>query len=305
MASPVTKGGFPDSLDPVFNKQVPENFKGPDDLIPSMYGVESSSKSEERVTSISGLPNFPRFTGALAYRGPDQGFDVTATHVNYAMGVQIGQELWEDDQHGQIKKIFAGFGRAAFNTRQIDAANLFNSAFSTGLEFFNHTEGVALSSNSHTTPVSGVSTASGYDNLSTAGLSATALTADRFTFRLFKDFQGNPIDEVPDMLYVPAELDDEAQVITRTSTGLDTSAGDVNVQKGRYQVVSSVRFTDANNYFVGNKRLMMDSFVWYERIKFNSDRMEAFDTYNFKGRARMRYSYLWLFWQAVLGHQVA
>ena len=305
MSSPVTKGGFPDSLDPVFNKQVPENFKGPDDLIPVIFGVESSSKAEERITSITGLPNFPRFTGALAYRGPDQGFDVTATHVNYAMGVSIGQELWEDDQHGQIKKIFSGFGRSAFNTRQIDAAALFNSMFSTGQEFYDHTEGVALSSNSHTSVVSGVSTASGFDNLSTAGLSATALTADRYTFRLFKDAQGNPIDEVPDILFVPAELDDEASVITKTSTGLDTSAGDINVQKGRYQVVSSVRFTDANNYFVANKRLMKDSFVWYERVKFESDRMEAFDTYNFKGRARMRYSYLWLFWQAVLGHQVA
>lgn len=305
MSSPVTKGGFPDSLDPIFNKQVPENFKGVGDLIPMLYGVESSSKAEERLTSISGLPNFPRFTGALTYRGPDQGFDVTATHVNYAMGVQISQELWEDDQHGMIKKIFAGFGRAAFETRQIDAASLLNGAFAASSEFYNHTEGVALCSNSHLTPVSGVSTSAGYDNLSTASLSATALTADRYTFRLFKDFQGNFIDETPDVLYVPAELDDEASVITKTATGLDTSAGDVNVQKGRYQVISTVKLTDANNYFVGNKRLMKDSFVWFERVKFESDRMEAFDTYNFKGRARMRYSYLWLFWQGILGHQVA
>ena len=305
MASPVSKGGFPDSLDPVFNKQVRESFAGPDDLIPTLYGVESSSKAEERITSISGLPNFPRFTGALAYRGPDQGFDVTATHVNYAMGVQITQELWEDDQHGQIKRIFDGFGRSAFNTRQVDAAQLLNLAFTTTLEFFEHTEGVSMCNNSHSTPVSGVSTASGFDNLSTAALSATALTADRYTFRLFKDFQGNPIDEVPDILIVPAELDDEAMVISKTTTGLDTTAGNINVQKGRYQVVSTVRLTDANNYFVGNKRLMKDSFTWFERIKFNQDRMEAFDTYNFKGRARMRYSFMWLFWQAILGHQVA
>lgn len=305
MASPVAKGGFPDSLDPVFRKQVPENFNRPDDLIPILYGMEGSDRAEERLTSISGLPNFPRFTGAVTYRGPDEGFDVTATHVNYAMGVQINQELWEDDQHGQIKKIFAGFGRSAFNTRQVDAALLLNGAFTTTIEFFSHSEGVSMCNNSHTTTVSGVSTASGFDNLSTAGLSATALTADRYTFRLFKDFQGNFIDEVPDLLFVPAELDDEASVINRTSTGLDTSAGDINVQKGRYQIVSSVHLTDANNYFVANKRLMKDSFVWYDRVKFNSDRMEAFDTYNFKGRARMRYSYLWLFWQAILGHQVA
>lgn len=305
MASPVAKGGFPDSLDPVFRKQVPENFNRTNDLIPILFSMEGSDRAEERLTSISGLPNFPRFTGAVTYRGPDQGFDVTATHVNYAMGVQINQELWEDDQHGQIKKIFAGFGRAAFNTRQIDAALMLNQAFTTSIEFFNHSEGVSLCNNSHTTTVSGVSTASGFDNLSTAGLSATALTADRFTYRLFKDFQGNPIDEVPDLIIVPAELDDEAQRITKTVVGLDTAAGDVNVQHGRYQVVSAVRLTDANNYFVINKRLMKESFVWYDRVKFNSDRMEAFDTYNFKGRARMRYSYLWLFWQGILGHQVA
>ena len=66
MASPVTKGGFPDSLDPVFNKQVPENFKGPNDIIPALFDVMGSTKAEERITKAL---NTEHTNGGNSHRG--------------------------------------------------------------------------------------------------------------------------------------------------------------------------------------------------------------------------------------------
>ena len=303
----VSKGKFPDSLDPVFAAIMKEPFEGEaPDIRNELFGVEKSTKSEERVSSISGLPKPSRFTGTLSYSSPDQGFDVTATHVTVAMGVQITREMWDDDQHGEIHDIFSGFRDAFHEGRMDDAADILNQSFTANpLDFYNHTENVALCSNSHTTPSSGVSTSSGFDNLSTAALSATALAADRYTMRLFNNFKGFPIDKVPNLLIVPVELEDEALKIVQTRAGLDTAAGDANIQAGRYRVFGSTRFSDSNNWWTANRELLKKSLRWYERVPFETDRMESFDQFNFKGRGYERYSYLWLFWQALLGHQVS
>tara|TARA_Y100000310_G_scaffold205833_1_gene206187 strand:- start:436 stop:1350 length:915 start_codon:yes stop_codon:yes gene_type:complete len=302
----VTKGKFPDAINPIFRAMMEEPFDGEGlDIVKELYDTDTSTRPEERLTSISGLPKFPKFTGTLVYKDPVQGYDVTATHVTYAMGVQITRETWDDDQHGQIKRIFEGFKDAAWETRQDDGAQILNNAFVNDTEFYNHTEAVALCSNSHTSPDGDVSTSSGFDNLSTTSLSATALSAARYTMRLFKDFKGIRIDKVPDTLIVPAELDDEALKIVQTKVGLDTAAGDANVQAGRFRVVSSTRLTDTNNYFVTNSGIAKKSFIWYDRVPYETDRMESFDQFNFKGRAYMRYSYLWLCWQGILGFQVS
>jgi hypothetical protein len=153
--------------------------------------------------------------------------------------------------------------------------------------------------------VSGVSTTSGFDNLSTAAASATALAADRYTMRLFKNFQGIRIDKVPDYVLCPAELEDELLKITQTRTGLDTAAGDKNIQAGRYRVISSVRLNDTNNFFTGNMALTKRSLMWYTRDEMETDRMESFDQFNFKGRGWERYGYGWMFWQGLIGHSVS
>lgn len=302
----VTKGAFPDALDPVFRKMMKEPLAGEElDLVSTFYNQDTSSRPEERVSSISGLGKFPKFTGTLSYRTPVQGYDVTATHVTYAMGVQINRELWDDDQHGEIKRIFEGFNDARHETKQDDAAQLFNTAFVSDDEFYSHSEGNSLCNDTHTTTDGNVATTSGFDNVSTSGLSATSLAADRYTMRLFKNFKGFRIDRVPNILCVPVEIEDEALKIVQTRMGLDTAAGDKNIQAGRFRVIGTTRFTDSNNYFVMNEKLMKQSLVWYNRIPFETGRMEAFDTFNFKARGYMRYSYLWLFWQFVLGHNVS
>lgn len=306
MASPITSGAFPDALNPVFRKQSREDFAGTPDLVGQLFGSGSSDRNQERITSISGLPDFVAFTGSVSYAGPDEGYDVTVTHKQFARGVQIQRTLWDDDQHGQIRQIFTGLGRAAHNTRQKDAAQPFNTAFTTDSEFYTHTEGVSLCSNSHTTTVEGVDASSGFDNLITNEMSGTAFTVARYTMRLFNDFQGEPIDEVFDEVLVPAELEDEALVILRTRTGLDTASGDANVHQMRnIKLMSSARLTDSNNWFVMNSRLRNDNLVWIDRTPFETARMEAFDQMNFKGRGYMRYSYYWLFWQFILGAQVS
>jgi len=304
--TPAVSAAFPDALNPIFEAYKKEEFAGSTpDLVPRLFGTGKSDRDKYQASSISGLADFTAFAGNVDYASPVEGYDVTATHVEFAQGVQIQRKLWDDSQTEKIKQIFMGQRRAAYNTRQKDAAQPFNNAFTTDNEFFSHSEGVNLCSNSHTTPMSSVSTASGFDNLLTASLAGTAVTAARYTMRNLKDFTGEPIDEVPDCILVPAELEATAEEIVKTRTGLDADTGNYNVEQGRYEIISTVRLTDTNNWFAINKRLMKDNLIWIDRVPLELKRMEAFDPISFKSRGYMRYSYLYVFWQWLIGHQVA
>jgi hypothetical protein len=304
--TPAVSAAFPDALNPIFEQYKSEDFAGASpDLIPALYGSGKSDRDKYQASSISGLADFTAFAGNVDYASPVEGYDVTATHIEFAQGVQIQRKLWDDAQTEKIKQIFAGQRRAAHNTRQKDAAQPFNNAFTTDNEFFSHSEGVNLASNSHTSPMSGVSTASGFDNLLTAALAGTAVTAARYTMRNLKDFTGEPIDEVPNLILVPAELEAEAEEIVKTKTGLDADTGNFNVEQGRYEIISTVRLTDTNNWFALNKRLMKENLIWIDRVALELKRMEAFDPISFKSRGYMRYSYLYCFWQWMIGHQVS
>lgn len=301
----VSQAGFPDSLDPVFKKIVKDGFGEKQDLVGVFFGKDTSDRHEEKYNSISSLDDLPEFGGSLTFLAPVEGYQVLVTHKEFAGGVNIQRKMWDDDQHGQIRKLFADLGRSGKRTRNKDAAQPFNNAFIVDSEFYAHDEAVSLCSSSHTTPDGDVSTSSGFDNLYTAALSGTAVAAARYNMRLLKDLKGEPQDEVPDMLCVPAELEDKALEIVRTRTGLDSAEGTRNIQEGRYRVFSTVRFTDTNNWFAINESNMKENLKWIDRVTFEEARMDAFDQIQFKGRGYQRYSYFHLFWQWVIGHQVS
>lgn len=305
MASPSTKAGFPDALQPDFREVTLQKFNEIEDPVGKMFTIKSSDRHSETVSAIGPMGDLPKFTGTLSYDGPDQMYDVTAVHVEFAGGVQIQRALYDDDQFDVINDFFGMLGRAGKLTRLKDAYQLLNNAFSIDNEFYNHTEGVGLCSNSHTSTRAGVSTSSGFDNLSTAGLSATALTADVITFRQFADNAGEPIDIEPNEIYAPINLEDQLSEIIKTRFGLDTAEGNVNVHDGRFTVKTSVRLSDTNNYFLCNSSLRKEALYWYDRIPFETGKMESFDQYTAKGRAYMRYSFLYKFWQFILGHEVS
>ena len=175
MANPLTTAGFPDVLDPRFREITDGEFADEQDRISEFYSMETPSQLTERWSSLSPMGLYNEFSGAVNYDGPDQQYDVSATHREYAKGVEVERLLVEFDQFGIIDTRFKLLARSARQTRQVHAARVFNNAFSNDTTFYNHSEAVALCSNSHTTTRSGVSTSTGFDNLVTSALSPTAL----------------------------------------------------------------------------------------------------------------------------------
>lgn len=305
MAVPLTSANFSDVLDPRFREVVIGTYEKGKSRIPDLFGVKTSDRVDERYSSLTPMGKFQTFVGSIAYDGPEQEYDVTATHVEKCLGIEIQRKLYDDDQFGVIEDQFEQLGLSAFKTQEDDAANMFVGAFSTASDFFSHTEGVAWCSNSHTTPVTDVSTSTGFDNLITSALDPTALDAAVVQFRLFKDAAGDRLDVTPDLLIVPVNLRATAdQVIGSTNIAFEQS-NTKNVYEGKFQVYDWYRLTDTNDWFIANSANLKKHCLWFWRVQLELARMEMFDTITARGRGYMRYSMMRTDWRDLLGAQVS
>ena len=278
MPSPVNIGSFGDVLDPRFFEITDGEYSLEVDFIPKLYTVKTGSQYTERGSSLTPMGLFTEFLGLVPYDGPTLGYDWQTTHKEYARGIQVERSLVEFDQFDIIESRFRLLARSATQSRQVEAAKTFSEGFSID-SGYTHTENVALFSDSHTSPVSGVSTTTGFDNLTTSAFSPTALKSAYIQFRKFRDNAGQPIEgHEASMLLLPVDLKDRAEEIFGTMKGLDSSDMNKNVLERRYKVVDWIRQTDVNNWFLIDEKLMKENLFWFDKVKPEFARVEDFDT---------------------------
>lgn len=306
MAVPHVSGSFGDLIDPVFKDIVDEEYPQLPDMIGDVYTMSDQGlRGDSTKWSMVGtLPDWNEFTGSVDYAAISQGYDTTATHLEFAQGVQVERKLFDDDRWDIMSERPRAMIASANRTRQKDAASVFNNAFSYDTRFYVNSEGVATCSNSHTT-TSGASTASGFDNLATAALSATAVTAARIQFAGFRDDQGEKIDLMPDELWYSENLFEQAEEIVRAMGKVDTAENNPNVHEGKFALKQWNRITDANNWFMCDSAQRRKSCYWIDRIAMEFAMIEDFDTLIAKWRGYMRYSFGVTNWRWVLGSQVS
>lgn len=311
MAVPLTTAGFPDVLDPRFQEIRDGLEDRPEDKISEFFNVVNSTIEVERGSALTPMGNFQQFSGdggsgTIPYDGPDQGYDWNATHIEWALGIQIERRLWQFDQFNVIDGRMENLVDSAFETRQGHAAGVaFNDSFSASSSFYNHTESVAIFSNSHTTLRSGVSTSSGFDNLVTSALSPAALSSARTQARLLRDDAGRRRGFEPDALVVPVDLEYRALEIMQTQLGLDSADQNKNILAGKFRVIPWQYIDDTNDWFLVNTAKMKKNLSMYEATPTEFARVEDFDTLIAKFRGYMTYTFGRADWRFGVGAQVS
>ena len=310
------RGAFGDLTDVRIREVISDRtaFLRNEDMVPVIWNIKPPTmpqRPSETYSQVSGLPRAGQFTGSIDYAQRSQGYDVTATYLEFAQGVQVERTLVEYDQFDVIDDLARDLADSMWRRRQFDAFRFLRNAFSVDTFFHNHTEGVALCSNSHTT-TTGVSTASGFDNLATAALSAAALAAAQIQMRDFRDLQGEPILAVGTELWVPFDQYEAAYEIVASSGKVDTAQNNRNVHQGAYKLVvfpNKVDFTDTNNWFLVDGRAKDGAQHWLDQVwpnggpEFGST--EEFDTFVAKSRGYMRYTNVIRRWPWILGSSVS
>ena len=304
MPIPSISENFKDNLDPRFQTLFWEKYRELPDMIPRFYSTTSNGRDTVRWSGVGTVEDFQEFSGIVDYGSINQTFDTIATPLEFTRGVQAARKLMNDDQFSILDAKPKGLAAAAFRTRQKHGARMFNNAFAVDTFFYVNSEAVALCSNSHTTN-SGASTANGFDNLTTAALSATAVAAARIQMVDFRGDQAERISVVPDELIYPPNLYEEAFEIIAASGKVDTDLNNPNVHEGQYKGIEWNYLQDNNNWWISDSRQRPEQLHWVDRIPLEFAFIEDFDTLVGKWRGYMRYGNAHSDWRWILGAQVS
>ena len=305
MPTPMTSGSFGDLLDPRFQKIFTDTLKPLPDMLGEVYTmVPSNGRNNMTWSEVGTLTDWDEFTGSVAYSSLSQGYDVTMTPVEFTKGVQVNRKLYDDDQFHIMDQKPKSMAESLHRTRQSHGARIFNNAFTNDTLFYSHSEGVALCSNSHTT-TSGASTASGFDNMTTASMSATAVFAMRLQMVGYRGDQAERIEIMPDELWYPPDLSEQAFEIIKSQGKVDTANNNRNFHEGRYKPYEWRYLTDANNWFMCDSSLRKQFLFWQDRVPAEFAMIEDFDTLVAKWRGYTRYGMTYVNWRFVGGSQVA
>lgn len=304
MATPMSSGNFGDLLDPRIKKIFYNTFDNLPSMKADLYDVQTSSDPYETWSEIGALGDFSEWNGQVVYQDQSQGYDVTATHLEFVSGIQVERKLFDDDRHNVWQARPVALADAAFRTTEKHVARQFNNAFDVDSYFYSNSEAVALCSDSHTT-TSGASTTTGFDNKVTSALSAVSVAAMRIQMKYFKDDKGNSISMMPDELLVPIDLEEAAYEITNSEGKVETALNNPNFLKGKMSVKVYQWLTDTNNYFLMDSSKRKQSLIWFDKAPLEFGQVEDFDTFVAKWRAYMRYSNMWRDWRFCIGAQVS
>jgi len=296
---------FADVLDVRFQKIFDERFSQLPDRLSDFYGMKTEKQQTARFSSVGTMGDVPLFAGTITYDEVYQGYDTSVTPLEFASGLQIERRLFDDDQFNIIDQKPKALAGALFRLRQTHAARSFVNSFSVDNLFSINSEGVALCSNSHTTTASGVSTATGFDNLRTASLSAVSLSAARIDMVNFRGDRAERISVSPDTILIPPDLYEIAFEIIGSQGKVDSANNNANVHYGQYKAEEWNYLTDTNDWWLIDSAMMKDYLVWIDKTKGEFGFVEDFDTLVGKWRAYARWGSGWLDWRWVLGHSVS
>lgn len=305
MAVPHESSNFGDLLDPRFQRIFDEEYAQIPSRREMLYtDVPSNGRNNMQWSGVGTLGDFTEFTGTVGYQSQSQGYDTTATYLEFSNGVQVERKLFDDDQYNVMDQRPRALAASAGRTRERHAAQLLNKAFSVDTQFYNNSEAVALCTNSHTTN-SGASTASGFDNLVTSSMTATAVAAARIQMVGYRGDQAERISVVPNQLWYPPDLYEKAFEIISAAGKVDTADNNPNVHQGQYTGIEWNYLTDTNNWFVVDETQKRNMVFWVDRVALEFGMVEDFDTFIAKWRAYMRYAFSWTDWRWILGAQVS
>ena len=305
MPTPMNSGSFGDLLDPRFQRIFQDTLKPLPDMIGDIYTmVPTNGRNNMTWSEIGTLTDWDEFTGTVAYTSLAQGYDVTMTPVEFTKGVQVQRKLYDDDQYHIMDQKPSSMATSAHRTRQKHGFRIFNNAFSVDTLFYSHSEGVALCSDSHTTN-SGASTASGFDNKTTASLTATAVFAMRNQMIGYRGDQAEKFEVEPDELWFPPELSEQAFEIIKSAGKVDSANNNRNFHEGRYKPFECRYMNDTNNWFMCDGSLRKQSLFWQDRVPIEFAMIEDFDTLVAKWRGYGRWGMTYVQWRFIGGAQVS
>lgn len=267
---------------------------------PDLFDKNTSRRAYEEDVSLSGfgLASVKTEGGSISYDTMQQGFVTRYTHVNYALGFTITEEMVDDDLYDVVGKARAeALAFSMRQTKEVVAANVYNRAFTST---YAGGDGKELCATDHPNISGGT-----YSNeLSTAAnLSEASLEQMCIDLMKFTNDRGLRINVQPQSLIIPVDLVFEAERILQSDQRVATADNDINALKlmGKFPKGVKVNhyLSSTSAYFVRTN--VPNGMKYFERKGDTFAADNDFDTSNAKFKASARYSFGWSDPKAVYG----
>jgi len=233
----------------------------------------------ERIDALTTMTigKHEKFTGSLSYDNVEQGHFGQFYNYEYCTGMAIQQKFIRTNQYKQMwPRMSMELGLSYARTVEDESMKVFRNANNTTTVTL--PDGQALSSTAHPSAYDSSDTQS---NQTTSALSRTVLETIAIAGSRWKTPKNEVLGARFDTILIPPDLQFTMERINNTTLG-GTSGGsnlDVNVQKGRWNIIVSDYLTDTNNYFViDSGRMRMNLYRnWVAKQEINA--VEDFDTF--------------------------
>jgi hypothetical protein len=291
------RGNFAPELDPSVRTIFFDRYNELEQVMPKVFNINTSDRDQETESATTGFGMLQATSelGALDYEDPLKMYNTVYRHLKYTKGFKVSDELYEDDQHNIISRMPKALAKAVVKTTEYYGAQTFNNAFSTS--YTSYGDGKPLISTSHTRADGGTSQSNG----SAVGLTFGEINLETGRLALEKalDDKGQMVTFDANRILVPVDLEKTARIVTDSQLRSGSGNNDVNVYKGKYDVLSWRYITSTTAWFLMDKMEHLLEWYWRIRPEFKSD-------YDFNAGAalfkvRIRFSVGWSDWRGVWG----
>lgn len=256
-----------------------------------IFTVEDSKRQYEEESIITGFGSMPskEERDSVVYDDPIQGNSKRFTHVTYALGFRVSEELWEDDLYGKMKAMPKELAFSARDVVEVTAAGIFINGFTDSAAYL-MPDGEPLFGDGTTLDHPLLGGGRWSNQLSVAAdLSTDSL---ELMLNLMEDTvndRGLLIRLVGSLLVVPNELRFVAKELLQSELKPYTTENQTNPYKDmdlRYMVWHYL--TDPDAWFLLSSMNYL-KFFWRVRAK-GIEPGDDFDTGDSKFKARQRFS---------------
>ncbi len=257
---------------------------------PDLFEKNSSRRAFEEDVGLTGfgLASIKPEGQAIVYDSLTQGYTTRYTHVVYANGFVITEEMVDDDLYDVIGKARAE--ALAFSMRQtkdVVGANVYNRAFNTS---YTYGDGKAMCVSDHPNVTGGT-----WSNILSTAAALSEASLEQATIDLMKytNDRGLRINVQPQSLHIPVDLIYEAERILKTDGRVGTANNDLNALKVMGKFPNGVKlnhyFTSTTAWFIRTN--VKNGLKYFERKGDTFGADNDFDTSNAKFKAQSRYSF--------------
>jgi hypothetical protein len=261
------------------------------------YTSRKAYEEDQGITSF-GLVQVKPEGQAIAYDTEQQAFLTRYTHIVYALGFIITQEMFDDDLYDVAAERRArGLAFSARQTKEVVGANVYNRAFNAS---YTGGDGVSLINSAHPNAAGGTwsNTLSAAANLSEAALEQACINIAKYT-----NDRGLRIMVMPKSVIIPVDLQFELERILKSQYRVSTANNDISA------LVSMGKFPEGgkmNHYLTSQKAWFVrtncpDGMKYFERQADTFGEDNDFDTGNAKFKTQARYSFGWTDPRALFG----